>query len=315
MFYLQGKEVQIHYYHDNTPRVIIDLKNYTKESFSKDFILLKWYYKYGEEMLLIFIKKYIDEMFPNKKVYLLVPYFPYAREDKYAHNQSFTLKYFCEMLNSLHFHKIITWDIHSNIPYGLVNRLRSFMPIYTHIPDDIMILNLFQLDECRDLLMTDIRDENKENMIVNKIIKDEKPDVLFYPDEGAMKRYQKYFNLPFIFGIKNRDFITNEIKSYDIYGEVSQNANKVLIIDDICSSGNTLVEACKLLKSKGLENVYIYVTHCELFAFTQPIIKLGYANKFFTTNSLVKETDVIHDNFYGQTIIKNLNNVKIFNCI
>lgn len=38
-----------------------------------------------------------------------------------------------------------------------------------------------------------------------------KNTLLFYPDEGAVKRYSTMFNEPYVFGIKKRDWSTGEI--------------------------------------------------------------------------------------------------------
>jgi ribose-phosphate pyrophosphokinase len=82
---------------------------------------------------------------------------------------------------------------------------------------------------------------------------------IFFPDAGAAKRYSE-FKFPHAVGHKSRDFKTGNIQSFDLIGEI---AEKVLIVDDMCSRGGTFVHSAKLLKEKGAKEVYLMVAYCE----------------------------------------------------
>jgi len=310
MFYLQGKEVKIEYYNDGTPKIVINLSDYNKEVFDEDFIILKWMFEPNEEFFIAFIKNYIDEKFPTKKIYFLMPYLPYAREDKWKDNQSFTLKYFAKFINELKFHKVITWDVHSTAAF-MINRLRSFMPV--PILTNSKFETLEEAISIRNYLMTDFR--KNHFTVLKEIVNDIQPDILFYPDEGSMKRYQDEFDKEYIFGIKKRKFKTREIVKYELHGKPSSEEFSVLIIDDICSTGETLLQAAKLLKSKGANKIYVYITHCEKSVFKGDLLKTGYIDMLYTTNSLMYSEDTYDDPVIGRSKIGNNTSIKIYNCI
>ena len=62
-----------------------------------------------------------------------------------------------------------------------------------------------------------------------------KKPLMFYPDEGAGKRYSGMIPLPYCFGIKKRDWKTGQILGLDVAGDIDSIAGKnILIVDDIC---------------------------------------------------------------------------------
>ena len=55
-------------------------------------------------------------------------------------------------------------------------------------------------------------------------------EALFFPDEGAMKRYSDAAKLPFAFGMKKRDWETGKILGLDLMGTENIVGKKVLEI-------------------------------------------------------------------------------------
>ena len=112
--------------------------------------------------------------------------------------------------------------------------------------------------------------------------------VLFFPDEGAMKRYSSKLNLPYTFGIKKRDWETGKILGLQlINGEIVKDRN-VLIVDDICSRGGTFYHAANALKEAGAKNIYLYVTHAEHTMIEGDMYNQDVIKKIFTTDSIFK---------------------------
>jgi ribose-phosphate pyrophosphokinase len=88
--------------------------------------------------------------------------------------------------------------------------------------------------------------------------------VVFFPDEGAMKRYSDMINdIPYAFGIKKRDWATGKILGLDIMNAELVKDKNILIIDDICSRGGTFLHSAKALKAAGANRIFLYVTHAE----------------------------------------------------
>lgn len=194
-------------------------------------IVIDWFYENDAELFtLICVKRYLDENFYDCNFYLYLPYIPHARMDRVKNEEDvFTLKYFCEVINSLNFTTVWVRDAHSNVSLALLNN---------------------------------VSEEPISGYIVNAIMQSG-AEALFFPDEGAMKRYAGGFQMPYAFGVKARDWETGKIVGYDIVHSNNIEGKKVLIIDDICSRGGTFYHAAKTLKDAGAESVSLYVTHCE----------------------------------------------------
>ena len=119
--------------------------------------------------------------------------------------------------------------------------------------------------------------------------------LMFYPDEGAMKRYSGMVKLPYAFGIKKRDWETGKILGLDVSGNVDDIAGKnILIVDDICSRGGTFYHSAKKLKELGANKIYLYVSHCENTILDGDLLTSDLVEKVYTTDSIfTKEHEMI----------------------
>ena len=207
------------------------------------------------------IRNYIDD------IYLVMPYIPNARMDRVKSTEEvFTLKHFAKIINSLGFKHVKVLDAHSYVSEALIDNCDSRNPVN-------FVMHTLQL-----------------------ISKENKDIILFFPDEGAMKRYSSSISaacdIPYAFGIKNRNWQTGEIKSLDIAGQIDDIKGKtILIVDDICSRGGTFYHSAKRLKELGAGNIYLYVSHCENAIFDGELIKSDELIKhIYTTNSIYRGT-------------------------
>jgi len=87
--------------------------------------------------------------------------------------------------------------------------------------------------------------------------------VLVSPDMGGIRRIQLLSELlgnkiPCISIDKDRNLNTGEVTSTKINGEVKKRA---IIVDDVISTGKTLISAAELLKKNGVEEIYVMATH------------------------------------------------------
>ena len=190
-----------------------------------------WLYENDAELFtLICLKRHLDQYFFADSFRLFMPYIPHARQDRTKTQEDvFTLKYFCEVINLLNFPIVWVRDAHSNVSLALVNNVRE-MPVDNYI---------------------------------EKAIEESGADVLFFPDEGAMKRYSSKSTLPYAFGMKKRDWATGQIQGLDIINAEAVVDKDILIVDDICSRGGTFFYSAKALKAAGAKSVSLYVTHLE----------------------------------------------------
>ena len=104
--------------------------------------------------------------------------------------------------------------------------------------------------------------------------------VKMYPDEGAAKKYNATDKD--IIGMKHRDK-EGSIVDYQLLNFV-EGTKDVLIVDDICSYGGTFVKAAEALKAKGVEHIYLLVSHCENNIEKGKVFE--YIDKVFTTDDI-----------------------------
>lgn len=222
-------------------------------------ISLTWKFENDREFLcLIYLVKHLRRL-GYEHIDLYMPYIPNARMDRVKTDDDvFTLKYFTELLNDLHLDGVIVLDPHSSVSEALINNLH----VYT--PDAYIskVIHTISAPYGKDMLM-------------------------FYPDEGAMKRYSGMVDLPYAFGIKNRDWKTGQILGLDVAGAVDQIAGKdILIVDDICSRGGTFYHSAKKLKELGANDIYLYISHCENTILEGELLKGDLIKKVYTTDSI-----------------------------
>jgi ribose-phosphate pyrophosphokinase len=219
-----------------------------------------WHYENDAELFTIMC---IRDYYANHKAILYIPYLPHARMDRVKNPEDvFTLRTFARVINSMNFERVYVWDAHSNVGPALIDRCHDVNAL-TWIQEAITQLGYA-----------------KENIC------------LFFPDEGAQKRYGAMFpDYIQAFGIKKRNWETMRIEGYDIIGEENIKDKCVLIVDDICSYGNTFTHAAGALITAGAKEVNLYVTHCEDAISKGNIFKDERINKVFTTGSLVRSEE------------------------
>ena len=223
--------------------------------------VLTWLYENNEELIaLYFLTKHLQSK-GIRDIELQLPYIPNARQDRVkAPEDIFTLKYFAEMINSLEFSKVTVLDPHSYVSEALLDRINVQTP------------------------------QKYVQSVLEKIERDNNHILLFYPDEGAMKRYSVMFERPYVFGMKRRDWTTGEIRGLDVAGQTDLiQGSTVLIVDDICSKGGTFYYSAKALKELGAKNVYLYVSHCENTILEGEVLNSGLIERVYTTDSIFTE--------------------------
>ena len=197
---------------------------------------VEWFYDSDEEVFtLMCVVDMVRRISKNPRIKLWIPYLINARMDRIKKpEQNFSLKVFANFINSLNFDQVMTYNVHSNVSEALIDNIINIDPIFD----------------------------------VDAVISEYKPDVIYFPDEGACKRYAdldciKERGLPVIFGIKKRDFATGKILGLDVVSDIDLKGKKVLIIDDIISKGFTFFYSGNKLKELGAVSIGLYASHCE----------------------------------------------------
>lgn len=258
MIKVNGNKIIIERFPDGTPRIRF-ADNVLHEKRDNH---IAWFYEDDTEIVSLF---YIAEQIKDYGYQLgelYMPYIPNARMDRIKPKQKecFTLKHFCKLLNSIGFKRVCTIDAHSDVSLALINKIDN-ENIASYLNEAITRINQDDL-------------------------------ILYYPDKGASKRYSELFDLPYIYGEKDRDFKTGRINGLKLKNNGQDITGKsILMIDDICSKGGTLYYSAKKLKEEGASNIYAFITHCENTIHKGELLTFGLIDKIYTTHSILTKSD------------------------
>ncbi|MBQ8626779.1 MAG: ribose-phosphate pyrophosphokinase [Agathobacter sp.] len=218
---------------------------------------IAWYFENNEELVtLIFITRHLQTNGIHN-IDLTLPYVPNGRQDRAPSSADvFTLKYFAEIINSLNFKTVFIFDPHSDVSAAVLNHSKVIT--------------------ARDNIYYTIRDIGEEDLL------------MFYPDEGAMKRYSEMVPEEYIHGVKKRDWLSHQIQTLNIKtDDIDIVGRNILMVDDILSSGKTLLRAAEQLKKMGVNKIYLYASHCENQVEKSPLLTSDIVTEIYTTNSLL----------------------------
>lgn len=170
-----------------------------------------------------------------KKVVAVVPYFGYARQDKQEQDGvPISAELAVNLIMAAGADRILTTDFHS----GKI--IRAFNSIIKNI-------------SAKDIFLKNLKSYS-ENFFKNLAV--------LAPDSGRLKMAESYAQQ-----LKNCQIAVidkyrpaaNRVKIKGIDGKVKN--RKVLIIDDIIDTGNTLVAVANTVKKEGAKEIYAFVTH------------------------------------------------------
>src|SRR5215217_589107 len=165
------------------------------------------------------------------RIVAVLPYYGYARQDrKDKPRVAIGSKLVANMLVAAGAHRVITMDLHAPQIQG-----------YFDIPVDHLDSSAIFIPYITALKL--------ENL------------TFAAPDVGSANRIREmalYFEVEMVICDKHRKR-ANEIASMVVIGDVTD--RDIVIIDDICDTGGTLVKAAALLKDKGARTVRALITH------------------------------------------------------
>ena len=262
MLYLDGKPVAKKFFPDGTLN-LTDMGDLIpdEDAYTLPHYTIEWLWEdIAEQVILYNLVYHLRDHCNAATIDLIMPYIPNARMDrtKDPRHEVHTLKYFTQFINDLGFNRVYVLDAHSDVSLTLIDRVVQF-PV-----EDI----------------------------VKSLINEINPDYIFFPDAGAMKRYNSLIIRTPFYGEKNRDWKTGKILGLEIHNpyhipEEDYQGKSILIIDDICSRGGTFFHAATALKECGFGDISLYITHCENSIFSGEVLKdNGLISKVYTTNSL-----------------------------
>jgi len=203
-----------------------------------------------------------------KSVTAVVPFLGYQRQDHvFRDGEAVSLEVVIETLESVGMDKLITFDLHSiKIPelFKIPIVHLSALPIFAEKIKEILNFK-FQISNC----------------------------VLVSPDMGGIRRIkllsEMLNNMPYASIVKDRDLETGEIVSNKFDTNLLDFKNKckrAIIVDDMISTGRTIVAAIDLLRENGIEGNLVFATHPVFSNDYKNILQNSKASKIFVTDSI-----------------------------
>ncbi|MCI8330996.1 MAG: ribose-phosphate diphosphokinase [Bacilli bacterium] len=227
------------------------------------------------------IKRVISAMSGHaSKINVIMPLLYQSRQHKRKSRESLDCAVALRELEKLKVNNIITYDVHdpsicNAIPYTSFN-------------------NVYPTKQILESLMNEYPDI--ENMLV------------ISPNMGAIERARYYADLlrcdvgAFY---KRRDLTKvvngkNPIIEHAYIGSSVEGKN-IIVVDDMISSGSSMLEVCEMLKERGAKNIYLAATFAlftegtEIF---QKAYEKGLFNKIYSTNASFIPQNIIESEWF-----------------
>lgn len=171
-----------------------------------------------------------------RSVSLISPYLGYQRQDHiFRSGEAVSLEVIVNLLKTLRVDSVVSFDLHSL-------RIEEFFKTKR--------IKLFHLSAL-PIFAKEIKKMRGKDL------------VLVSPDTGGIRRIKLLSEmldgmLRYVSIEKNRDLNSGEVESVKINGKVGKTA---IIVDDVISTGKTLISAAQLLMKNGAEEIYVMATH------------------------------------------------------
>ena len=242
-----------------------------------------------------------------KRINVIMPFLYESRQHKRSHRESLDCAVMLQELVNMGVENIITFDAHDPRVQNAIplKGFETVQPIYQFIK--------YLLKNEKDLQI-----DSDHMMIIS-------------PDEGATGRaiyFANVMGLDMGMFYKRRDYSRvingrNPIVAHEFLGASVQDKD-VIIIDDMISSGESMLDTAKELKRRGARRVYV----CTTFGlFTNGLKKFdeyyenGYIDRILTTNLVYQTQELLSKPWYINVdmskyialIIDNLNHNSSLN--
>lgn len=219
-----------------------------------------------------------------KRISVIMPMLYEGRQHKRSSRESLDCAMALQELVALGVENIITFDAHDQRVQNAIphKSFENVMPTYQMIKAIVNTVDDLKVD--------------KDHLMV------------ISPDEGAMNRCiffatQLGVNLGMFY--KRRDYTRvvngrNPIVEHQYLGD-SVNGKDIIIVDDMISSGESMLEVAQKLKALGAARIFVCTTF-GLFANGLQVFDVAYANgvfeKVFTTNGVYQTPELLSREWY-----------------
>ncbi|MCX7955627.1 MAG: ribose-phosphate pyrophosphokinase [Patescibacteria group bacterium] len=207
-----------------------------------------------------------------REIVAFIPYFGYARQNReHSPGEAVSANVVIRFLETIGFNAVYTINLHDEGTEGIFSisfkNLSAFNILSSSIKKYLINNDLINLNNFYDSV------------------------VIVSPDQGGVERAQDFSDLFFkkIKDIavveKKRDLEKiHQSKALNIYGNVKDKI--CIIVDDIITSGGTLVHASDLCLEKQAKKVFACIVHHDLSPMAKSVLEKSSIEKIFTTNTI-----------------------------
>jgi len=201
----------------------------------------------------------------SSEVIAVIPYMGYARQDReFLPGEIITMKVLAKLFKGVGASKIIAVDIHSII--GLKHFTIKSKNV-TAIPDLVKYFKKLSL---------------KNPLVVS-------------PDQGGKNRakeFAKEFESKYITLEKKRDKKTGKVQIKTKNSDTVVGRDLILV-DDMISTGGSIIKATQFLKKQKCKRVYVACTHALLMNNAEKKIRKAGVTSIVSTNTIPGKTSVV----------------------
>ena len=198
------------------------------------------------------------------KIYAIIPYMGYARQDRqFLSGEIVTMSIVAKMLEAAGAKKIIVVDIHSKTA---LNHFKISKESVSAIPEIAKYFKKLKL---------------KNALVVS-------------PDVGGALRAKKFaslLNTDFITLKKSRDRNTGKVQIHS--SKVDVRGRDLIVVDDIISTGGSVVRATQFLKRQKCKRVFVACTHGQHVEGAEKKIRKAGVSRIISTNTIPGNTSKV----------------------
>jgi len=200
----------------------------------------------------------------SSRTFAIIPYMGYARQDKqFLSGEVITMSVVAKMLQSAGAKKVIVVDIHSNTALNHFNIPTENISAVPELANYFKKLNL------------------KNPLVVS-------------PDVGGSSRSKKFASLlktDFIVLKKHRDRKTGRVSIQT--AKVDVQGKDLILVDDIISTGGSIIKAAQFLKKQKCKRVFVACTHGLLVEDAEKKIRKAGVSRIISTNTIPGNTSKV----------------------
>lgn len=250
------KNIELRIFADGESKIRLD--NMAKKNC---IIIHSTYPPTDQHLMQLFMIMYKCKEDGAKDICVVSPYLAYTRQDKvFVNGEIITINLVGKILASLGITKLITIDSHKP------NALNYSFPTIdlTAIPS--------------------LSSYVKHNLTMNN-------PIVISPDEGGIERAKKFaelINANSISLVKTRDRFTGDV-SVSLLDQGTLKNCDALIVDDMISTGTSIIKTTELLKKYHIGDVYAICTHALLLDDAKQKLLNAGIKEVISTNSIPNE--------------------------